>query len=316
MTERIEHLVLGAGSRGLGAALRIRREQTGPSLCVVDAAARPGGSIRSQRTNGFTCELGPFAFAETEIAPLLALLDRPPRTVAAEVRTGAEFDGTGLHDVAVEPTPVSFGSGCEELAQACRRELGDRLLLGRAAGALRPLEAGFQVDLTGEVPATLRCGRLVLALPLAITATLLAGYDPALADVAGRLTVEPRAHVFLGGLDGDCAALTGYGVVPGAGVESPVAETIYCSNVFARRCLPGRFLLRSELAGEVVAAAAGDDALVAAAVAELRRWTGCRAEFGFTKVHRFGTVRRDATWAECRTRLRALAGSVPGLEIA
>ncbi|MFO0279249.1 MAG: NAD(P)-binding protein, partial [Planctomycetota bacterium] len=55
-------LVLGAGGRGLAAALRLRAAAAAstavpPRLLVVDAAPAPGGSIRTQRTNGYVCEL-------------------------------------------------------------------------------------------------------------------------------------------------------------------------------------------------------------------------------------------------------------------
>ena len=46
---------------------------------------------------------------------------------------------------------MSFPSGSEELVQACRRELGDTLWLGREVNAVQPTEAGWQVTLAGEV---------------------------------------------------------------------------------------------------------------------------------------------------------------------
>ena len=76
--EFYERIVAGAGRRGLTAALRCRREQPSASLLVVEGAPWPGGSLRTQRTNGYVCELGAFAFAAQELAPLLALLPRAP----------------------------------------------------------------------------------------------------------------------------------------------------------------------------------------------------------------------------------------------
>jgi len=41
--ERFDHVVLGAGLRGLHAALHARRTQPAASLLLVDAAPRAGG---------------------------------------------------------------------------------------------------------------------------------------------------------------------------------------------------------------------------------------------------------------------------------
>ncbi|MEO6594820.1 MAG: hypothetical protein ABIP94_08720, partial [Planctomycetota bacterium] len=88
------------------------------------------------------------------------------------------------------------------------------------------------------------------------------------------------------------------------------AEVIFCTQVFAGRALPGRFLVRCELSGP----AAGDDAhLLAVAEAELRRWTGARCAFPFTKLHRFGAEEQSAALVECRVRLAGLAARAPGL---
>jgi hypothetical protein len=129
--------------------------------------------------------------------------------------------------------------------------------------------------------------------------------------VAARLAREPRAFAFLGGV-GDPPHLRGYGIAPADGVETPLAEAIFCTQVFAGRALPGRFLVRCELAGE---AAAADATALAAAEVELRRFTGTSAEFGFRKVHRFVRDVRDGALAECRARLHTIAGRATGLAI-
>jgi hypothetical protein len=84
--------------------------------------------------------------------------------------------------------------------------------------------------------------------------------------------------------------------------------------VFAQRALPGRFLVRAELTGP--AAAAADEALLAAAEHDLRTWTGTRAPFALRKVHRFARQVADGAAAECRVRLRELPARVPGLTLA
>ncbi len=314
--ERFDHVVLGAGLRGLGAALQIRRDHPAATLLVVDRAPRAGGRVQTQRSNGFVCELGPFAFAAGELAPLLALLPQPPRPIEplASGRQGSLFDGSGLLAIDVEPTPLSFATGNEELVQACRRALGGALRLGRAATRLQPKATGFEVELGGETPSRVAADQVTLALPTTATATLLAEFDPALPDTARRLGTEQRAFVFFGGHGSDAPELRGYGIVPAPSVETPCSEVIFCTQVFAQRALPGRFLLRMELATPI--ADADDAMLVAAAEAELRRWTGTRAPLPFTKVHRFAVAIDDAAHVECRVRLRAIAAQLDGLGLA
>jgi len=315
--ERFDHVVLGAGLRGLAAALQFRRDHPSATLLVIDAAPRAGGQVQTQRSNGFTCELGPFAFTADEVAPLLAAMAPAPPIVSAlaTARTGSRFDGTGLVPVAIDPAPVSFGTGCEELVQAGRRILAPSMRLGRAAVGLRPLDVGFAVELGGEAGSRLTAARLTAALPLRAAAALLAGFDRELAPLAQRLHDDARAFVFLGGHGADAPELRGYGIAPTADLDTPVAEAIFCTQVFARRALPGRFLVRVELA--VTDPDAADADLVRVAEDELRRWTGTRASFGFTKVHRFWSPAAAAgpAAAECRSRLAAVARHVGALSL-
>jgi protoporphyrinogen oxidase len=314
--EHFDHVVLGAGLRGLRAALQARRTQPAASLLLVDAAPRAGGRVQTQRSNGFVCELGPFAFSPDELAPHLAALAQPPRLVEAldPARRGHHFDGTQLVPVDLEAPPRSFATGNEELVQAYRRELGTTLRLGRAATALQPTADGLLVTLGGEVPTRIATTRLTLAVPLAVAARLLAPFDHELPACAERIGDEPRAFVFFGGHGSDAPELRGYGIVPAATVDTPCAELVFCTQVFAQRALPGRFLVRAELAGDALAA--DDAALAATAEAELRRWTGTAAPMPFTKVHRFAAAVEHAADVECRVRLRAIAGRLDALRIA
>ncbi len=335
MNEPFDHVVLGAGLTGLRHALTWRRAHPDGRLLVVERAPRPGGDVQTQRSNGFVCELGPFAFVDAEIRPLLGALARPPAIVTSTSDRGFVHDGSALRDCPVEPTPVSFASGCEEIVQAARRELTDALLLGREAAAFTATDAGFEVELGGEAPATLTTGYLTVAVPGRDALRLLAPFDHTLPALHEQLVTEPRAFVFLGGLASDCEALTGYGIVPtvaarpdgaepdgsrpaNARPNRATVEVIHCSNAFPRRCLPDRFLARSELAGTAVREL-DDDGLAARATADLQALTGHAVPFGFTKVHRFDIVApdaADATRAELRTRLRSIADQVPGLTIA
>ncbi len=312
-TALLDLIVVGAGLRGLSAALRSRREQPGHTMAVVEALPQPGGSLRTQRSNGFACELGAFGFRREEVEPVLGLLRQPPALVAAlpSGHQGWVWDGERRHPVAVEPLPWSFRSGAEEVAQACRRELGPNLRLGRAATAVRNVDGAWEVDLGGEVLTTLRARNLQLCTSTAAAARLLAPLDPALAAVAERLRTEARVFAFFGGYQRDLPELTGFGVLPADDLDSAAVEMIFCSQVFPGRCLPGQVLVRIELTGPLLA---GDEATaLAAAEQELRRWTGCRGHFGFTKLHRFVVEVADAARVEVQVRLRGLAARAPGL---
>ncbi|MBP8300144.1 MAG: NAD(P)-binding protein [Planctomycetes bacterium] len=314
-TQDVDLLIVGAGLRGLRAALTNRREHPTANLALVEEQPQPGGTFRTQRSNGFACELGPFAVTRDEVDPLLALLPQPPPLIGIQpsARQGWLWNGTERTAVAVDPEPWSFRSGIEEVVQHARRELGTALRLGRAVTATRPTPTGWEVELGGEVPSILRTRELHFCTPVATTSRLLAPLDPALGHVAERLESEPRAFAFFGGYQQDLPELTGYGMVPTDDLTSPVQEVIFCAQVFPGRALPGQALIRVELAGALLAEQ--DTAVLAAAEQELRRWTGCRGRLGFTKLHRFTTEVVDGAHIECRTRLRGLCARAPGLRM-
>jgi protoporphyrinogen oxidase len=315
-------LVLGAGGRGLAAALRLRAAAAAstaapPRLLVVDAAPAPGGSIRTQRTNGYVCELGPFAFAAADLAPLFAVLPQAPTPLPClpAARTGWLRTPAGNLPVPVDPEPLTFRTGNEELPQACRRALGPALRLGRPVTAVAPAAGGgFRLTLGGEVPAELAAHELHVALPAAVAGALLGGFDPALADVANRIAAAPAAFTFLGGDSRPADAAFGYGILAADDLPGPGREAIACSQVFPGRALPGRCLWRVELAGPE-AADADDEAVLAFAERALAEWTGVPSAFGLRKLHRFAAPVADGALVETEARLRELGRRVPGLVV-
>jgi len=285
-------------------------------LLVVDAALAPGGSIRTQRTNGYVCELGPFAFAPADLAPLLAALPQAPTPLPGlpAARTGWLRTPTGNLPVPVDPEPLTFRTGNEELPQACRRALGPALRLGRAVTAIAPVAGGFRVTLGGEAPTELTARTLHVALPAAAAGALLGAFDPALPDVAARIATAPGALAFLGGDAASTAGFAGYGVLAAADLPGPVREAICCSHVFAGRALAGRCLWRVEVAGPA-AADPDDEAVLALAERTLADWTGVAPTFGLRKLHRFATPVADGALIEAEARLRELSRRVPGLVV-
>ncbi|HMD08152.1 MAG TPA: protoporphyrinogen oxidase [Candidatus Acidoferrum sp.] len=85
MTTQVPVLVVGGGISGLACAHYLRK--SGIDAHVVEASARPGGVIRSERRDGFLLELGPQSFSGTtqllelcrELGIQNELLEAPPR---------------------------------------------------------------------------------------------------------------------------------------------------------------------------------------------------------------------------------------------
>jgi len=310
-------IVVGAGLSGLQTALRTQTHNPDKRILVVDREACPGNDVRTQRTNGFVCELGPIAFTQEELDPHLQLLQKPPRIIASnpEASTGWLFDGETLRALRVEPQPISFTSGCEDLVQAYRRELDQCLRLGRAVTQLQAHpEGGFVLTLGGEVPSELHTAEVVLAVATMDAARLLGHLEPELADLSDQAALTERAFVWFGGLTKDAPELRGYGVLPHPEIETSLAEAIICTNVFPRRAMPDRFLLRCETA--MAELPEDDDELCRVVEQEVRKWTRTEAAFGFHKVHRFHEPASDGTQAECLARIHEIVGRVPGLAVA
>jgi protoporphyrinogen oxidase len=302
--------VIGAGMRGLADARgRLGRDA---NVKLVERLPAPGGHLRTQRIAGHVCESGPFAFTADELAPLLALLQHPPRVVPGEVaaRSGLLVRAAGAESVQIGAELLSFAGGNEDLVTAFRRELGSALWLGREVTGLLPQRACFELRLGGEVAATLAAREVVCATPVSAAARLLAPLDPHLDAATARLRQREFAFVFLGIPAG--AAPRGYGIA----LEDPAAslvEAIFCTNVFPGRALPGRALLRLEVQGELLALADRD--VPDAAAALLRQHADIGREVLFRHVARCREDVRDAAWMECRMRVVNIAGRVPGLTI-
>jgi protoporphyrinogen oxidase len=319
----LRQLGIGAGLRGLAAMAAHRRSAPDAEVLLVDRAARPGGSAHTQRSEGFVCELGRFAFSAEESAALSAPLTSPPPMLAAlpGADSGSCWRNGALQPTALAMPPLAPRNGCEDLVQAYRRELGATLRLGREALAIERTDTGYAVELGGDVRDVLTADAVTLALPLPAASRLLAPFDGRLATAAAQLRTTPRAYVFLGfwqsdlgsGLGNDLgndlgSALAGYGVLADDG---PCAEAIFCTNVFANRAQTGKALVRMELSD------VPDDHETAAALAlaMLRTWTGVTAAPIFRRVHPFTADVRDGAFLECRVRLHDLADRLPGLRV-
>jgi oxygen-dependent protoporphyrinogen oxidase len=63
-------VVIGGGISGLAIAYRLRQSTPGTEIIVLECASRPGGTVCSQRLDGFLVEAGPNGFLDTNPATL------------------------------------------------------------------------------------------------------------------------------------------------------------------------------------------------------------------------------------------------------
>ncbi len=314
--EPLLRAIVGAGRRGLLAALHARNTLPENRFALFDAAPQPGGDDLTRRSNGFGCELGAVGLAPAELAPFAALLPALPPQLELDpaAHEGALWDGVRLQPTTVAPAPSTFRSGLEDLWQACRRQLGNHLRLGRRVTTAERTADGWRLHLGGEVPTVVPAEQLELAVPLAAAADLLAPYDPALGDVAARLQRRHGAWVFLGDQRPAGDAVPGYGIAALPDVPGPLREVVHLSRAFPPRALPGRCLLRCELLDH--APAASDAELVELARTGLTTWLGAPLPpFGFVLVHRWTELHRDGAFAECAARVRSLPARVGALRL-
>jgi oxygen-dependent protoporphyrinogen oxidase len=121
--------VLGGGITGLTAAWKL--QLAGHEVRLLESSARPGGSVRTDRAEGWLVEAGPNALQETpEVASLLAELGLLPERIVAAPQARNRYIARGGELVAL-PTPsdvtglistplLSFGSKLKVTSEVAR----------------------------------------------------------------------------------------------------------------------------------------------------------------------------------------------------
>jgi oxygen-dependent protoporphyrinogen oxidase len=99
--------VIGAGVAGLAAALRIREREPDAELVVLEAAARAGGTVATERRDGFVIDVGADSILTEKpwgvaLAERYGFADRLVPTNPAERRTYV------VHDGRLHPLPEGF----------------------------------------------------------------------------------------------------------------------------------------------------------------------------------------------------------------
>ena len=124
MTELERELVaIGAGLTGLQRGLAARR--SGAQVLVLDRNPLPGDSVRTLRSEGFSCELGPFALDQDAYDQACQSLENPPPRVVLQdaARFGQLYNGSELLRTPVEGSPVSGRSGAAATARRANDEV-------------------------------------------------------------------------------------------------------------------------------------------------------------------------------------------------
>lgn len=125
-------VIVGGGISGLSLAYRLHRLVPTADITVLESAARVGGSVRTERRDGFTIECGPNGFldskpATVELAREIGLGDRMVPASEAAGRSRYLFLGRGLQPLPRSPldllrTPLlSIRSKIELLAEPLQR---------------------------------------------------------------------------------------------------------------------------------------------------------------------------------------------------
>jgi oxygen-dependent protoporphyrinogen oxidase len=181
---------------------------------------------------------------------------------------------------------LSFPDGLEELPRALAARLGDRRRAGRATAVER---AGGAWRVTVDRGPPVEAERVVLATPGAQAAPLLETLAPEAASALRAVPTAPVAVVCLGFRGPDLGMdLDGYGFLAARGEGVRLLGCQYESSIFDGRAPAGAVLLRTILGGAFDPGLLDgtDDALVAQAVADLRKAAGLRRDPDFAAVWR------------------------------
>ncbi len=277
-----ELLIIGGGLAGLTAALRVRGRLP---VTLLEANARLGGQILTEHEGGFVIERGAegFVFRSQAVPAVARALGMPDDAVIGQsVMRSYGFDGRQL--LALQPGEAasflgfqvaaedlgkgirSFAHGMGSLVGAFERGLRERISLRLGERVVALEHAGGRVRARTERGERLEADALILAVPAAVAAELLAPLagEPAralrAAPTLSSVTVELayRREAIGHPLDA-----TGF-VVAQQQQQDGVRACTFTSSKFAGRAPPGTASVRLFLRPSAEELATLDDAAFAA----------------------------------------------------
>jgi len=217
---------------------------------------------------------------------------------------------------AMGPTTVltSMEGGLGGLGRALARALGERVWLGSPALSLQDRGGTWSV---ATPRGTLEAPRVVLAVPTFEAAKLLRPLDAELAEALDAFPYTGVAVVHLGFRPPLAPDPEGFGFLVPSGERRDILGVLYASSAFPFRAPGGGTLLTVLLGGahRPDLLARDDNALVAAARAELRALLGVEREPTLTEVFRWPRAipQYEVGHARRLERVEALAARRPGL---
>lgn len=187
------------------------------------------------------------------------------------------------------PPFVAFRSGMGELIERLLARLaGVTVLTGVRVNAVQPDGRGYRLALDNGQ--TLAAAALILATPAFVTAQLVAGIDPILAQAHAAIPYASTATISLAYADSDLLRpLDGYGYVIPRVEDTDVLACTWTSSKWEGRAPAGYALIRIYVGryGRRDVLQDGDGELVALARAELKETLGITASPRFHRLYRW-----------------------------
>lgn len=191
---------------------------------------------------------------ETEYGGLFRAMIRLARQRRAALRAGKAVAG------AAGPAGVltSFAGGLQELTDRLQQVLGDAVFTASGVQSMRPRRRGFELQLENgrKIDAEL----VIAAIPAYALAGLVAGFEPAMAELLRGIPYAPMQVSCFGYRQESLGRpLDGFGYLVPHGERLDVLGTLWDSSIFAHRAPEGRILIRSMLGGATRPDVAGWD---------------------------------------------------------
>jgi protoporphyrinogen/coproporphyrinogen III oxidase len=190
---------------------------------------------------------------------------------------------------AAVPPFITLRGGLGRLVERLVERLqSQRLILGRPVSAIAIEDGQYVIRAAGHPPIT--ADRLVLATPAYVSAELVRGVDPGLADALAAIDYVSTATVSLGFRRAEVGhALDGFGFVVPTQERRRLLACTWTSTKFAQRAPAECVLLRAFIggAGAEPLIAQDDQSLVALVRAELKAMMGIDAAPVLSKVFRW-----------------------------
>ncbi len=191
---------------------------------------------------------------EAEYGGLFRAMIRLARQRRAALRAGKAVAG------AAGPAGVltSFAGGLQELTDRLQQVLGDAVCTASGVKSLRPRRQGFELEL--ENGRKIDAERVIAAIPAYALAGLIAGFEPAMAELLQGIPYAPmQVSCFGYHQESMDRPLDGFGYLVPHGEGLDVLGTLWDSSIFAHRAPAGRILIRSMLGGATRLDVAGWD---------------------------------------------------------